>query len=366
MRLFKLFENETQLTKKEKLKNVNDTYILGKNVFESDQKMIYDSKTKLFKLHEDGFREDSYCSLKYLKEFSSQPYFLKYSEQYYLYEGLQTSFSITDAVKKLKRFENIGLISGIIIEDHWKRFNFNKTPQISFFIEQSIYDLRYSNDEVKKYIHELTTTIKLIGYFVARKTSSKERGDDGQIYDVLIFIIHPKYIIDKTDDVYSTDGILYHLTLKKNLKRIQEKGFIPRNLSEYGDDYPDRVYFFTQIPPDNFQSNVNNFAQYVKESYRKKLEKAQDDYKNGKISKRKYDYIISHRYEYRDWVILRVNIKDSRSYNPDDPTTMYKFFDDPRSIGIFTYENIDPQCISIEGELHLKGDKNDFEKFILK
>ena len=46
----------------------------------------------------------------------------------------------------------------------------------------------------------------------------------------MIFTIHPKYIIDKTDDVYNSDGILYHLTLKKNLKKIQEKGFIPAEL----------------------------------------------------------------------------------------------------------------------------------------
>lgn len=144
-----------------------------------------------------------------------------------------------------------------------------------------------------------------------------------------------------------------------------DRGFIPRNQSDYGDDYPDRVYFFLNITRDNFQGAVNNFAEYTKQNYRKKLENAQEDYKNGKISKEKYNYIVSHRYEYRDWIILKVNIKDSRSYNPDDMTTMYRFFDDPRSPGIFTYENIDPQCISIEGEVRVTKDKNDLEEFII-
>ena len=218
MKIFEILDCNTELTEEEKRKNVNDTYILGKSVYESYQKMIYNPKTKLFKIHEDGQREDRYCSLKYLKEFSDTPYFLKYSEQYYLYEGLQTSFSISDAVMKLKRFENIGLIVDIIIEDKWKSLNIKKTPQISFFMEQSIYDLRYTNPEVKKYMHELVTTIKLIGYFVARKTPSELQGDDGKMYNVIYFTLHPKYIIEVTDEIYSTPGILYHLTLKKKFK----------------------------------------------------------------------------------------------------------------------------------------------------
>lgn len=168
MKIFDLFETNIELSEDEKLKNVNDTYICGKGVFESYKKMFYDSKTKLFKVHPDGLREMPYCELKYLKEFSTSSGWLKYSEQYYLYEGLQTSFSIEDAVSKLKRFEEIGLINDILAEDNWYKVGYSrKTQQISFFIEKSIYDLRESNPEVKKYLHELVTTIKLIGYFVA-------------------------------------------------------------------------------------------------------------------------------------------------------------------------------------------------------
>ena len=194
-------------------------------------------------------------------------------------------------------------------------------------------------------MHELVTTIKLLGYFVARKTKKQEPGDDGQMYDVIYFTLHPKYIIDVTDKVYGTDGVLYHLTLKKNLKKIQEKGFIPRNSGTYGDDYPDRVYFFftNGCPADIFfQSKAAGFAQYLKTEYEQRVAQAEEDYEAGRISKQKRDYIVSHREDYRDWVVLKVDVKDRRSYIQDDRTTMYRFFDDPRSPGIFTYENIDP------------------------
>mgnify|MGYP007012491723 CR=1 FL=1 len=186
------------------------------------------------------------------------------------------------------------------------------------------------------------------------------------MYNVIIFTLHPKYIIEVTKDVYDSDGILYHITPQKNLKRIQEKGFIPRNDSEFGDEYPDRVYFFTEIPPDNFRQYATDLAEYLKEGYRKRLEQAQIDFSERRISKLKYDYIVRHRYDYRDWVILKVDLKDRRSYIPNDITTTYRFFDDPRSQnGIFTYENIDPQCITGADELHIENDTDDCEEFLI-
>ena len=56
----------------------------------------------------------------------------------------------------------------------------------------------------------------------------------------------------------------------------------------------------------------------------------------------------------KGWLILKVNIKDRKSYKENDKSTMYRFFEEPKSqYGIFTYENIDPQCISIYKEIRL-------------
>jgi hypothetical protein len=119
------------------------------------------------------------------------------------------------------------------------------------------------------------------------------------------------------------------------------------------------------LPPDNFEGHVQDFGKYAKEDYQKKLEQAREAYEAGKLPKEKYNYIVAHRYDYRDWVIVKVNIKDKRSYIEDDITTWYRFFDDPKCPGIFTYENIDPLCITIGEEVKFK-DTNDFEEFVIK
>ena len=33
----------------------------------------------------------------------------------------------------------------------------------------------------------------------------------------------------------------------------------------------------------------------------------------------------------KDWLILKINLKDKRSYKENDKSTMYRFFEDPKS-----------------------------------
>lgn len=277
--------------------------------------------------------------------------------------------SINDAVSRLQRFENIGLICDIIVEDGLTQFNNGeqKTPQISFFIEKSIYDLRNSHPEIIKAYKDFEATIRMMGYFIANTKVKEEQGDDGQIYDVVYMTIHPKYIIEVTDRVYGMkiDGILYHITQNKNWKSIEEKGFIPRNSHVYDDNYPDRVYFFTKLPPDGFKKTVENFAEYAKQDMRRRLEKARQQYWDGDMTKYTYDILVSHRYDYREWVVVKVDLKDKRTYVEDDRTTKYRFFNDPRSInGIFTYENIDPLCLTYHSSVRLENDTDDLDEFL--
>lgn len=69
-------------------------------------------------------------------------------------------------------------------------------------------------------------------------------------------------------------------------------------------------------------------------------------YKN--VNNIQFDFTI------KEWLILKINLKNKRSYKENDKSTMYRFFEDPKSqYGVFTYENIDPQCIEFYKEVKL-------------
>lgn len=56
-------------------------------------------------------------------------------------------------------------------------------------------------------------------------------------------------------------------------------------------------------------------------------------------------------------------------FDENDTATHYRFFDDPRTVnGIFTYENIDPLCISIidEKEIQSTEDMDKYFKPVIK
>ena len=360
----KLTEQERQkIEERERLRGLEEERKTGKSIFENE--MIYNPETKLFRYNEhDSWREAPYSTIKYMKEVCDVPCALKNAEQFYLYEGLQMSWSIETLLSKLRLFEELELINALDAENPMQWMNPDKTPTVTFFVGKNAYE---SCDKIlKKYYSEMLRIIKVAGYFIARKTNKTEKDLEGNDVDVVWFQLHPKFIVEVTDRIYNnTDGILYHLTMKRNLPKIQKYGFIPRNSGRFGDNYPDRVYLFTFFPPDNFKGHVKNFAKVAKDDYRKKLESARAASEAGKIPREKYDYLVAHRYDYRDWVIIHVNLKDKRSYIEGDDTTRYRFFDDPKCPGVFTYENIDPLCLTIGQEVKYK-DTDDFEEFVIK
>lgn len=123
---------------------------------------------------------------------------------------------------------------------------------------------------------------------------------------------------ERTEEIYD-NNILYTIIDKHRWKQVRRSGINSHNKSE-------RTYVFYTI-------------------------------------KECYKYAYNHRYDYRDWVVIKIDLKDKRSYVENDISTHYRFFDDPRSHdGIFTYENIDPQCLSLQKEFHLT-DTDDFEYF---
>ena len=71
------------------------------------------------------------------------------------------------------------------------------------------------------------------------------------------------------------------------------------------------------------------------------------------MKKEKLDYIFAHAFDYLDWTIVKVDLNKNREdrYNGIE---RYRFFDDPKSSGVFTYENIDPVCLSFYKRIQIE------------
>lgn len=303
----------------------------------------YDHKHKMFIINEGltHKRVANFFEVKYKPElYSDNINAWKQLEWEKLYEGLIKSADINTTYVKLMHYQDYGLIFGLKIENNV--IEPNKTPSISFFIEKHIYDLYSTNTDVKVAYDEMCRLINNLGYFIAYTKEINMKNDFGENEACIYYQLHSKFIIEITTQIYGGSGIIYHLTTKSAYKKIQQTGLIPRNSGAYVDNYPDRIYFFRKRPADNFLLTIKNLLESKKQATITDLKKSIEMFNSGKIPAETLKYKFKHRYDYCDWVILEVDIKKKNSYKQNDISTQYKFFDDPKSPGIFTYENIDP------------------------
>lgn len=286
---------------------------LGAKVYEQ-QLGIYNQKTQLFESNNNWWRgEESFNTIKYCPFYSNtNRTYLKHCEQLYLYEGLIKSAEPEQVVKILKKNAE-GFIHDIRIVHNPLQIDM-KTPVLDFFIHKDdYYDIEYG----KIAYEELGQLINNLGYFISGKKET----------DLCIYIvIMPKFLYEVTSSVYDSngnDGILYHITPAKYKQKIEKYGLIPKHANYILDNYPDRIYFYTKL-------QVNKLDLLCKD--------------------------LSSNTGISDWLILKIDLKDRRSYIENDKSTMYRFFEDPKAQNaVFTYENIDPQCISIYKELKVSN-----------
>lgn len=113
-------------------------------------------------------------------------------------------------------------------------------------------------------------------------------------------------LVNVTDTVYKSGKMLYHVTPAKNFRHISGKGLIPRSYNKRS-DYPDKIYF--RMRPDE-NSVYDNMA-------------------------RELDPHIN------EWALLEVDLSQV-------PDRRYGFYRDPDSEGVYTYDNINPRCITLK------------------
>lgn len=139
------------------------------------------------------------------------------------------------------------------------------------------------------------------GYYITTSEYNAEK--------LYIYIIEATYgYKDVTDKVYNEfNGIVYHITTISHIHKIKQIGLIPKHLDKKV-THPGRIYFTTDS---NIQSLYSLGQQLYKKRYR--------------------------------WCILKVDL------NKMPNNTKLKFYVDPayEKFGVFTCENIGPQCISI-------------------
>ena len=286
---------------------------LGSKVYKQ-QLGIYNQKTQLFESNNNWWRgEESFNTIKYCPFYSNtNRTYLKHCEQLYLYEGLIKSAEPEQVVKILKKNAE-GFIHDIRIVHNPLQIDM-KAPVLDFFIHKDdYYDIEYG----KIAYEELEQLINNLGYFISGKKET----------DLCVYIvIMPKFLYEVTSSVYESngnDGILYHITPAKYKHKIEKYGLIPKHANYRLDNYPDRIYFYTKL-------QVNKLDLLCKD--------------------------LSSNTGISDWLILKIDLKDRRSYIENDKSTMYRFFEDPKAQNaVFTYENIDPQCISIYKELKVSN-----------
>ena len=286
---------------------------LGAKVYKQ-QLGIYNQKTQLFESNNNWWRgEESYNTIKYCPFYSNtNRTYLKHCEQLYLYEGLIKSADPEQVVKILKNNAE-GFIHDIRIV-HYSLLIDMKCSVLDVFIHKDDY---YELEDGKIAYEELGQLINNLGYFISGKKET----------DLCVYIvIMPKFLYEVTASVYESngnDGILYHITPAKYKHKIEKYGLIPKHANYRLDNYPDRIYFYTKL-------QVNKLDLLCKD--------------------------LSSNTGISDWLILKIDLKDRRSYIENDKSTMYRFFEDPKAQNaVFTYENIDPQCISIYKELKVSN-----------
>lgn len=141
------------------------------------------------------------------------------------------------------------------------------------------------------------------GYFLCKRPQLMASG--------IVYQFEPKFSTDITHELVS--GKLYHMTNKIYLKKIMKYGLTPRSKnSSYS--YPDRIYLMRYID----KQVINQLSNVRKARERNIIQGQNPEEKN-------------------EYVLLTIDT-DRLSDN-------VRFYADPMSRGVFTYNNIPPSAI---------------------
>ena len=263
-------------------------------------------------------------------EYFTENEFIK-QRQKKLYEGLIRTIDPDKAIKILKkivRHEKVFIIKEKFINT--ETFTLRVSFKADFF-----YD-----GENKEILSLFFDTAMNLGYEI----SDISKNEDISYIDIYL---DPLFIEEMTNKVYNEyNGILYHISDKRKYNKFIHTGIIPKNnefiKSKIFDDtyintffkYSDRTYFY--LIPD-----------YISDKAKKKylIDKAKD---------------LNRKHNYKELVVMKVDLKKTGIYNKKLLSTQYRFFEDPRAQNaVFTRETINPNYVELYFDISNKDISNE-------
>lgn len=206
-----------------------------------------------------------------------------------LYEGLITTYPINDTINALKK-NGYGIYTKSLV----------KNNLFNIYVKCDNFSFENLNNRMKKYGYYYVNT----SYYV---------DDFGKA--ILCYVFSPKYPIECTEEVYSGDMYLYHLTNDYYIDKILKNGLSPKSHKKMEKEHPNRIYLGIR--------KMGIDSKFTKQMYSKMR-----NHLNHPIEK---------------LYVLKIDLskcEDKRFY-----------YDHFTPAGIFTHENIPPQCISIIEEI---------------
>lgn len=257
------------------------------------------SKHKKYK-NIDKVKHHNQCFI--MEQYLSKPYevyWIGMNEECYneyldkqnkLYEGLIKTYPIDIVIQELH-------------DNYFDAFELDTSNSTKCIV---VYGVKVYEDEEDDEVL-LKSIMNRCGYFLKEKIKSFD--EDDYYYD---YYFTPKFSYECTEEAYSGDMCLYHLTNNYYIDKILKIGLTPKTKNKI-EKHPDRVYV---------TKKKNMSDKFIKQMY-----KFMTNHKNKPISK---------------LYILKIDLSKCEDK---------RFFWDPSAPnGMFTYENISPQCISIEKE----------------
>ena len=242
---------------------------------------------------------EEYLASPYLKEGSiywvgmNESCYNEYlREQNKLYEGLITTYPIENVIQELN-------------DNYFDAYEEEGMNNVKIIV---VYGVRIEEDD-KEDEKTLLSIANKGGYILKEKVKSFDDEEDNH-YD---YYFVPKFAYECTKEAYLGDMCVYHLTNDYYIEKILKNGLAPKTKNKI-ENHPDRVYVAKEK---NISKNfIRQMFLYMK---------------NYKFKPIKYIYLLK---------IDLSKCEDKR------------FFLDPSAPdGMFTYENIPPQCISIEEKI---------------
>lgn len=212
------------------------------------------------------------------------------------------------------------------VEELYKEYRNNQNKLYeglikTYPVESTLNKLHNLGFEADKLIQDNNNTTIIVKYHPYDYSKIKKIMDVYGWYEQGLYMISnrkwiyflPKFGLEATPDVYSGDMCVYHITSDYHINKILKNGLQPRSKFKIEKEQPNRIYLFTSDPV--------RYKGFIRHLY-------------SKMNRNEY---IENLY------VLKIDLSKCED--------KIFYYDNITSGGVYTHENIPPQCISIKHKI---------------